>query len=407
MRYQTRSSTIVGVLTVTLLGATLFGATLLAAGCGESEDSDDRPTASFATYNAGLARGFVDYATARTEPVADAVAQLDSDVVCLQEVWLYEDNQLQWNTGQIEDIVEASEQTFPHSYYEVTQTTGEDLPNCNDDDTTAMEACVADNCAGVSNDQLQACALPTCQTEFDALSDDCRGCIGANIGGSIDDILEACTGDVEGSAFSYGGHNGLLILSKHELTNTEFTSLDSFLVQRAVLHATADIPEFGEVDLYCTHLQADLSDALQYPDGGLYSSYEQEQAAQIEAINTYIGQTAQTDNVVLMGDMNNGPAVGDLSAGFPQNYAKFIDAGYSNAYVEQSGPLCTYCGSNTLNDGDGKRAIDHVLTNFTTEVDVAATERILDQTQTISTEDGDQELHLSDHFGVETTLRLR
>jgi hypothetical protein len=75
-----------------------------AVGCGDETEGNNGanngepgPQASFATYNAGLARGFVDYAGARTQPVADAVARLDSDVVCLQEVWLYEDEQGEWS----------------------------------------------------------------------------------------------------------------------------------------------------------------------------------------------------------------------------------------------------------------------------------------------------------------------
>ena len=39
------------------------------------------------TYNAGLAHTFVKYATERVEKVAEGLAQLDSDVICLQEVW--------------------------------------------------------------------------------------------------------------------------------------------------------------------------------------------------------------------------------------------------------------------------------------------------------------------------------
>jgi endonuclease/exonuclease/phosphatase family metal-dependent hydrolase len=390
-------------LTTILVGA--LCAMLLAAGCGDSEgegNNGDAASASFTTYNAGLARGFVDYATARQQPVADAVASLDSDVVCMQEVWLYEDEQGDWSQGQIDAIVDASAETFPNSYYEITEDSGGEAANCNDDDTGPIESCVAENCADVSDDNLAGCALSNCDTEFNSLSSSCQQCIGANIGGSIDDIIGACTGDVGGSSYSYNGHNGLLLLSKHELTNTEFEVLDSEVVQRAVLHATVNVPEFGEADVYCTHLQADLSGSLPYPEDGQFSSYEEEQAAQIDAINAYIEQTAQTDNVVLLGDMNNGPAVGSLSAAFPDNYAKFTGEGFMNHYLDQADPACTYCGSNSLVGGDGERAIDHVLYRFTDDVEATSSVRILDETQTISTEEGDQDLHLSDHYGVTT-----
>ncbi|MGM0555332.1 MAG: endonuclease/exonuclease/phosphatase family protein [Myxococcota bacterium] len=397
------------MMTKTRLTSILVGALcamLLAVGCGDSEgegnNGEDGPTASFTTYNAGLARGFVDYATARQQPVADAVAALDSDVVCMQEVWLYEDEQGNWSEGQIDAIVDTSAETYPNSYYEITEESGGEVANCNDDDTGPIETCVADQCGDVSDDNLAGCALSNCDTEFNNLSSSCQQCIGANIGGSIDDIINACTGEVGGSAYSYNGHNGLLLLSKHEMTNTEIQVLDSEVVQRAVLHATVNVPEFGEADVYCTHLQADLSGSLPYPEDGQYASYEEEQAAQIDAINAYIEQTAQTGNVVLLGDMNNGPAVGNLDASFPDNYAKFTDAGFTNAYLDQSDPECTYCGSNTLVGGDGGSAIDHVLSRFSADVEATSSVRILDETQTITTDEGDLELHLSDHYGVET-----
>ena len=56
------------------------------------------PSAVVVTYNVGLARGFVDYADQRAEPVAAAVAALDADVVCLQEVWLREEVGTGWET---------------------------------------------------------------------------------------------------------------------------------------------------------------------------------------------------------------------------------------------------------------------------------------------------------------------
>jgi hypothetical protein len=37
--------------------------------------------------------------------------------------------------------------------------------------------------------------------------------------------------------------------------------------------------------------------------------------------------------------------------------------------------------------------------------DVAQSARVLDQLQTIETEEGPKELHLSDHFGVQITLQ--
>ena len=197
------------------------------------------------------------------------------------------------------------------------------------------------------------------------------------------------------------------MLSKHALGSTEFERFESTVVTRIALHATVEIPDFGQTDVYCTHLTAQLTD-LPYP-GEMFDSYQAEQAAQIDALLGWIRETAVSGQVVLMGDMNTGPAVGELDAQFADNYAKFTAAGLRNPYLEADSPVCTTCAENTLTGGSGNEAIDHVFFDFGDRTDglgVPTSERILDETREVETSEGTKQIHLSDHFGVRTTVSL-
>ena len=70
---------------------TCLGLALLLACGGDKGGGDDTSgggnAMSVLTWNVGLAYGFVPYSPERQPAVVDAVAALDADVVCLNEVW--------------------------------------------------------------------------------------------------------------------------------------------------------------------------------------------------------------------------------------------------------------------------------------------------------------------------------
>ncbi|MEM6954419.1 MAG: endonuclease/exonuclease/phosphatase family protein, partial [Myxococcota bacterium] len=57
---------------------------LLTLACGSDSDPVELRVE---TYNLGLAGAFVPNEAVRRAPVIEAVANLDADIVCLQEVW--------------------------------------------------------------------------------------------------------------------------------------------------------------------------------------------------------------------------------------------------------------------------------------------------------------------------------
>jgi len=359
----------------------------LLAGCGGQ--------ASLVTYNMGLARGFVSYADERVDAAAAAVAELDADAVCLQEIWLRQDTEFNWQTDYIDAVLAATGDVYPHSYWQRSQNEGQ-ATSCTPEEAAGLEACALEHCGDVGVGELADCALEHCGDLFDAASTGCQSCIAANIGNPIEVIMEMCVGG-SGSA-AYDGHNGLLLLTKTEPIETNHVQFTSALTTRSALHARVKLPGLGESDVFCTHLASDLSSILAYP-GTDFDSYEAEQAYQVEALISFADEKSTSDHTIVMGDMNTGPDE------LPDNYQLFVDAGYSNFYVDAWGSdLCTYCDANTLNGGEGEggETIDHILFQGPAEPLMAA--RLFQATRSIETSEGSMDSNLSDHYGVQLIL---
>ncbi|MGM0575836.1 MAG: endonuclease/exonuclease/phosphatase family protein [Myxococcota bacterium] len=356
---------------------------LAVTGC----DSDDGggPEAAVTTWNVGLARGFVDYADQRLPHVVDTAAAMDADVLCLQEVWTQED---------IDAITQGAAEAYPHGFYEITTAEGGSTePACTQAEADSLGACAEENCADVDPGELAGCVLGSCSTEWDASSAECQGCLVSNLGDPLDVIFEACT--TAGGSFSYDGHNGLLLLSRHPFDATEHLVMDSTTVQRAALHATVDLPGLGTSDVYCTHLAADLQDLAYTGDHG---SWAGENLYQAETLVDWIASTAATPQVFVAGDFNSGPAIApDIEAEIPEAYQAFIDDGFSSPFSEGAEPLCTYCADNTLiDDAAPDVLIDHVFVKGAE----ASAERVGTDTVEIDSDQETVETHVSDHFGV-------
>ena len=259
--------------------------------------------ATVATYNVGLARGFVPYADERLDAAAAAIASIDADAVCIQEAWLRQDDQFNWTTQYIDVLSDAASDAFPYATWQRTKNTGE-ATSCTPEEAAVLEECALEYCGDVSQGELADCALTYCGDLFNASSVGCQSCVAANIGNPIEVIMATCVGG-SGSA-AYDGHNGLLLLTKKEPIATHHIQFPSALTTRSALHAQVKVGGLGEADVFCTHLAADLSSILAYP-GTEYGSYIEEQSAQIGLLLGFIDDHATTEHTLLMGDMNTGP----------------------------------------------------------------------------------------------------
>ena len=340
---------------------------------------------SLVTYNLGLAQNYVDYAEERVEHVVAAVAGLDAELVCLQEVW---------DADDIEAVIQGAKASFPHFYVPETPEEGGTEPACSEEESGPLLGCVTEHCAEAEN--LADCALENCGTEFAAVSSPCSSCLVANIAKPLEEIFVNCA---EGSAmYTYAGHSGLVLLSAAPLVAAEHKILDSCIVRRVAIYARID-KEGEPLHAFCTHLTAGLD--VEYP--GEFGSYSEEQAHQIDQLLEYMGEKAVDGGAVLLGDMNTGPALPpDMEGNRVENFQKFVDAGLVSPYLNQDAPVCTWCVSNTLIGEDDKdNVIDHIF--FLHLDDVAATlqaERIFTELVEIQVEGEGKETNLSDHFGV-------
>jgi hypothetical protein len=311
-----RSFTWLGVVAVTsLLGL---------AACGDDGPVEEgAPRLRFATFNAGLAYGFVPLAEERSSNVPDALAALGADVLCVQEVWLPSD---------VDAVRAATASPLPEArFFEDAQAFSESAA-CAADDVAPLIACVEANCGEFPEAE---CVLTQCSDEFNAQTPECTTCLGANVGGSIDAIAAACG---EGSAlYAYDGAFGVGLLTNQTVVASDELVFDSTLNRRGVVHAEL-ATDLGTVHVYCTHLTANLS--INYP--GPAASWAAEQAAQIDALLAYVEATAGDEAAVILGDLNTGPATTELAAELPDNYARLVAGGFRSPYIDDGG-ACSYC----------------------------------------------------------------
>lgn len=339
------------------------------------------------TYNAGLAPGFVDGSASRTSLVAQAVAALDADVICLQEVWIPED---------IAAVQAATEAAFPHQLWPEGSQEVLDDQACTTEETGRLIGCVRNNCEGVCPEFLDDCMLANCAVSFINTSPSCQGCIMSKVDIDIDlDEVEAtCTTSFP--QYAYDGSFGTAILSRHPIEQSGHLELSATTNRRGVQHAVVRGPA-GPMDVYCTHLTAVFS-LLPYPREE--GSWADEQRAQIAAMRSYIDESSQTGRVALLGDFNTGPQAPGISEVQPRSWSALIP-GWSAPYLDASGP-CTWCPDNPLVGGGEPSIIDHVLVRGFSGASNPI--RILDHGVTIEVCDEPVESVLSDHYGVEVTL---
>lgn len=371
------------------------GALIAANGCAEKHDdpdagTGDEPAALRAmTYNAALAPDFEPFAPERAPLVVSRLAaQAESlDLLCVQEFWLESD---------AEALVDTVHAELPHALRAAPEPGS---GACTVDELTSVGGCLEAECAEFDGVERTACAQTACGAEIAALSGGCLGCILNSLG----EPLEGCVGDgsePEDPAIFGGAHDGLL-LSRYPLEGRESTALDGYLVRTAVLYGRVEVPGFGPVHAFCTHLGSPLG---VIPYAGPHGSWEGEHASQVEALTELIDAKAEDGlPVVVLGDFNMGPAVGTSVAVLGEQYADFqAYARLTNPYVGQAEPPCTDCADNTFHALDPEyqdNIIDHVFVrNFTHTRESA--ERVLDQPAPL----GELAFNLSDHYGVRLTV---
>ena len=168
---------------------------VLGFGCGDDDASssgDAGPLDSgvpgeavlrVATFNAGLL-DTVGFVPERRPLVNDALAELDSDVLCVQEVWQDDD----WDA-----VVNANEDVRPHAE-RIEPMPG--VPGlCTPEELLPLRECSELMCPGAGPSDLFACTVSMCVAEVGALSATCTSCLVDNgASGDLEVIELACLG---------------------------------------------------------------------------------------------------------------------------------------------------------------------------------------------------------------------
>ena len=323
-----------------------------------------------ATFNAGLVRGGVALVDERLPHIAPALQAADADVLCLQEVWGDDD---------YEELRAALAKTHPHAFRQRTEKGSGLWFSCNPFKLLSLDRCVDSQCTpnGVSAEE---CVQKACKEPYDALSDGCIICLAANTESPTRCIFRA-------NEYVQGGRNGLALFSKHPITDARFQVFNSALVNRGLIRATVA----GRA-IACTHLSSDLT-TVPYPPGHPWSSWREEQTAQIE---TVINTLPTTGCRIVLGDLNASQDAGRIRPELDGTLAAFSERGFREPWPS---PECTWCPppANPLASGREEKQYDHILANG---CGTPQYRRILDQPLEVTYGGRAQTTRLSDHFGL-------
>ncbi|MCA9541419.1 MAG: endonuclease/exonuclease/phosphatase family protein [Myxococcales bacterium] len=390
-------------------GFLICAAAVAVCACDDDDTSEPADAAVepmvVATYNGGLARGFVPYAEERTGPLSEKLGTVDVDVLCVQEFWEAADRE------RLEAAVRGN---LPHAYSiaPVPGDCGGEVA-CPAEEADPLAMCAREMCGDEPDDNLVTCTITNCGEQVNALSDACTSCIGGQVGNSLDDILAVCGPAAEHRpCYAYGGSVGTAILSRYDMAATDSIAFDSALNRRAALYAHLTGTPRGDVHVFCTHLTSKLTN-IPYPGGRCADdpsmtcsagSFEAEQLNEINELRDWIDEKAGQGQVVVMGDFNTGPAVDGATAEIPENYNALVE-GFDRTYAAQDDATCTFCGgANPLIVGDDVEhqvLLDHVLLRGFTGI---TTHGVRFLTEPVTLDGIDTPQAYSDHFGVQVTI---
>lgn len=312
------------------------------------------------TFNVGLAYNYVALAEKRRPLIINKLKELKSDAVCLQEVWHEQD---------VEDFIVETQKNFPyHARTSPRQKYSKKRPPCflhNLFGEGKFGTCLLSKCMKKKGDDLTSCVINSCQSSLQKIKKDRPLC------------LEAIITQVEKSKgkallslfnpfspiklFSYSGQAGILLLSKHPLSNIKIQDYfeHSTSVRRAAILAKMNVKigkEEEKITLGCTHLSANLEREVPYP-GIYFNSWGEENYWQMkEFLKNAMEYSEKNAPIALMGDFNCA-LKGELekSCRLPKELG-FDVAGNDTGKTE-----CSYCKNNPLVHSTENFKIDHIF----------------------------------------------
>jgi endonuclease/exonuclease/phosphatase family metal-dependent hydrolase len=394
------------------------------------------------TFNVALAGAFIPFEMERRQPISDAIAASDADILCLQEVWEQADK---------EAIRDAVAETFPHAALfddnldtivdDPTDQQGEEPPTpmgvpCPDQDVgddnildqmnQAID-CLKANCSTIPDSEegrttSAECAAAACVGEVAGLlfgnaeQQRCYASVITQLPTETFGYMREASATIENQDLAFRGQNGVMILSRHPLKDATNWVIPGTWNRRNFLSATVELPNGAELDTYCNHLTpifnptgintfpytGQYGDGMTGPEG-----WQAEQELQAQKLIDYVSDISGARPAVILGDLNAGhafPAQDIVAEG--EATLDLLETAFTPAYTADYAPLCTFCSTNPVtNPTDDPLAtsgwIDHIqLYNLSVDA-VLSTERIYDEDVVPV---GGEMVPLSDHFGMRSII---
>ncbi len=411
--------------------ASLFALAALAS-CSDDATPAGPTTLTVDSLNVGLAGAFIPFEPQRRAAIGPAIAALDSDVVCLQEAWLESDK---------DAIVAATRSRFPYvarSRHDLSSAvTSEIDPMCDIPpapttapcSSAALRAgledglrCLTTSCSTMPGNEMGQTTSTQCATsmcigqvgalitspEPDALR--CYGCLASALPTETFSSIRTLCETNPAAGLAFGGQNGVMILSKHPLSNIETLVVPGTWNRRVITRATATLPGARRVTVYCNHLTPQF-DSTAFPYTGRYGcgrvgreGWASEQLAQARRLVQWVTQTGGTDPVVVAGDFNSGPASAGVVAEAVETY-DYLRTQLTLAVPQGYTPVCTFCGANYLTGNSPNVWIDHIFVKNVAPTAVRSFSRTF-VTPSVTVPSAPGTVNVSDHYGVRAVITL-
>lgn len=423
----------------------LSGLGLLAA-CSESGEPREAQEVVLDTFNVALAGAFIPYEAERRQPIVDAIAVAEGDILCLQEVWEQSDK----------DAIEAAAAAnFPHvvSFEDDLATTVDDPTDQNGDVPEPPEGvpcpdiepedpatpdgvaildqmndacdCLRDECSTIEGSdegrtESAECASSSCVPAVgpllfgaDPRQQRCYACVITQLPtATIGDIRSSCA-TVENQDLAFGGQNGVMILSRYPLSNPNNWVIPGTWNRRNIISATARLPNGADLDVYCNHLTPifDGGTVNTFPYTGQYGlgdkgpgGWQAEQELQAEKLVAHVSERSDNRPAVMLGDFNAGREFPPDIVAEGEPTVDILESAFEFAYTADYEPLCTFCSTNPVTDTENSVWIDHILLHNLSVEAVLSTERVYDE-DVVDVGEGEM-VPLSDHFGMRSVVAV-
>lgn len=321
-----------------------------------------------------------------TNDVLESFADVDLDVLVLQEVW----------TDKIRDMILTNKAVSKQFSFFYSSAPRQEKVGCDFTDSVLLgSAKLFVGClvgTGVNLTQLiqpydgpinPLCNLAGIQVALhngDSSNFQCLSCIINSLQNSVDPFSTCAVG--AGDAYSYKGANGILIMSKFKIRNVVESRFNSWLANRVNIHATIKGINFS-VGHFAYNVLAEVNP--------LYAPYMFGDTQPTQAVDML-----RKESDVLIGDFNSGIGNNTVLEYQPEAYLLLVGGGYTSTFTNVTATYCSNSSFKMCKDFYGNpyppQAIDHVLVKKCVRIRFSEAETF--NTYPL----------MSDHIGVRTVV---